>query len=628
MARRIQKKSAGIVFGLSVKDLKHEWILNLCLVLAIAAVLSPLMLLFGLKYGIITQLSHILMEDPVYREIKPLATRSYDRQWFEQTAKRPDVAFVIPATRQIAATVTAQVKDQDKQDSLNILPTMAGDPLLLENNAAIPGQGECVLTQPAAESLSAKPGDIIIARAGRIEGGKYAYGSLDLAVSAVLSIRASELKSIYVQLPVLEAVESYKDGEAVPEYGWPGSTPKAYPLYDGLILVLPQKLSKVEEYSLCNRTGFTKIETLTADQLQATAGFQVAPNLALYRLYTMHKPAGDESVRAVTNKLRGKNAQIFPWTAPIGAQLVDASGQKLADLNLQGLSADSEKIRATALSPVPGWDTASLSAADIRHVILPEGVAVDRAEISIRVIKDEKALTFPVTVANQRMPAGDTALIPSQLAGILNLYKLRNIKYDEKQNAFVLFRRGYAGFRLYVNSIFDVDALRRYFDTIGLPVHTEIMEIKRLIELDRGMTLIFWLLAFVGITGAIASLIASLYASVERKKREMSVLRLIGLSGLTLFRFPIYQGVLIGTAGFGISMILFGVFSKLINNWFRPYVEKLLGFPMDSGVSFCYLPISYIGAALLTTMVVSALAAMVAAMRVTQIDPAEALRDE
>jgi len=625
MTKNASKKAVGIVLKLSLKDLKHEWILTVCIVLAIAAVLSPLMLLFGLKYGIITQLSSILMNDPIYREIKPLATRSYNREWFDETEKRPDVAFVVPATRQISASVKAQVKGQPKKESLNILPTESGDPLLLENGAMIPGKGECILTH---ESLNAKTGDIIIARAGRITGGQYEYGALELKVSSILSIRASELKSLYVHLPVLEAVERYKDGEAVPEYGWPGSVPKAYPLYDGLIIALPQKLSKVVEYGLCNRTGFSKIEMLNDRQLLAKAGFQVAPEIALYRLYTLHKPAGEESVKAVSNKLRGKQAKIFPWVASIQAQLIDAAGQKLADLKLHGLSADAQEAQTASLAPAPEWSDISVSADAIRHIMLPEGVAVDGSDVFIKVIKNKESLTFPVKIASKRIPSGNMAFIPSQLAGILNLYKSRNIKYDEQENEFVLFRRGYAGFRLYANSIFDVDGLRRYFDGIGLPVHTEIMEIKRLIELDRGMTLIFWLLGFVGITGSIASLVASLYASVERKKREMSVLRLIGLSGLTLFRFPVYQGVLIGSGGFIVSMMLFGIFSKLINNWFRPYVEKLLGFPMDAGVSFCYLPFFHIFAALLTTMIIAALAAMVAAMRVTQIDPAEALRDE
>jgi len=66
-----------IVPGLAVADLKHEWILSLCLIIAIAAVIAPLLLMMGLKYGTIETLRERLVEDPAYREIRPLQTQEY-----------------------------------------------------------------------------------------------------------------------------------------------------------------------------------------------------------------------------------------------------------------------------------------------------------------------------------------------------------------------------------------------------------------------------------------------------------------------------------------------------------------------------------------------------------------------
>ena len=624
----IPNSSKGVVLKLSLKDLKHEWILTSCLVMAIAAVLAPLLLLFGLKYGIITWGREYLTQDPLYREIRPMTSKSFNKEWFEQMEKRDDVAFVMPMTRQIAATVKAHVKGKKKKEELNIIPTRAQDPLVLENGAAIPSKKECVLTRIAAEDLQAKVGDTIVARAGRIIGGKYEYGALELKVSGILSVRASELNSMYVRLPILEAVERYKDGQAAPEFGWSGTTPKAYPLYDGLIISLPKKLGKVGEFSLCNRTGFTKIESLNNEQLLAKAGFQVAPEMAVYRLYTLRKPAGEESVTSVKNKLRGKNAHLFPWVAPIKAQLLNSSGEEAAALSLASLSADSAQALATGLSPIPPWGKLQRPTSEILKIMLPADMSIQGENFLLKVDREDGTLSFPVTIMSERAASGNIAFIPAELAGILKLYKSRNIKFDDNLKEFVLFRRGYAGFRMYAKNIFDVDGLRRFFAEKSLPVHTEIKEIKKVIELDRGMTLIFWLLAFVGITGSIASLIASLYASVERKKREMSVLRLIGLSGPKLFRFPIYQGIFIGSGGFILSTVLFGIFSSLINSQFRPYVDKLLGFPMEAGVSFCRIPFFHMLTALTGTVIIAAVAAMVAAMRVTQYDPAEALRDE
>jgi putative ABC transport system permease protein len=75
--------------------------------MAVAAVLSPLLLTFGLKYGTIDTLRMRLIQDPRNREIRPMASQAFSHEWFAQMQQRPDVAFIVPMTRQIAATVSA-----------------------------------------------------------------------------------------------------------------------------------------------------------------------------------------------------------------------------------------------------------------------------------------------------------------------------------------------------------------------------------------------------------------------------------------------------------------------------------------------------------------------------------------
>src|SRR5215831_1154324 len=96
----------GIVLRLSSADLQHEWILTACLIMAVAAVLSPLLLLFGLKYGTIETLRFRLVQDPRNREIRPLVSRSFTKAWIDDLRQRTDVAFITPMTRQISATIT------------------------------------------------------------------------------------------------------------------------------------------------------------------------------------------------------------------------------------------------------------------------------------------------------------------------------------------------------------------------------------------------------------------------------------------------------------------------------------------------------------------------------------------
>ena len=52
------RKRNRFVLELALADLRHEWVLTLCMVLALAAVIAPLMLLMGLKYGTIATQAH------------------------------------------------------------------------------------------------------------------------------------------------------------------------------------------------------------------------------------------------------------------------------------------------------------------------------------------------------------------------------------------------------------------------------------------------------------------------------------------------------------------------------------------------------------------------------------------
>jgi len=607
--------------------------------MAITAVLSPLLILFGLKYGLIKIYTTSLIQDPKNRELRPLSSRSYSKNWFEKMKQRQDVAFIIPNTRQLSATVIARVKDKEEKEELELIPTSDNDPLILENGASIPGQDECVLTQFAAEALQAEAGDTIVATASRIKENKFEYGSMELKVTGILSLRASTRKLMYVRLDILEAVESYKDGRAVPELGWPGSIPKAYPQYNGLVVVVPEKLDEIKKRSLAVNTGFTRIEEWDNKKLFSKAGFQISSEMTIYFLSTAKKPVGEQSIKNIWKKLRGQNAYLFPYVSPIEAQLFNASEEELASLNLYALSVDHEKIEEIGITPVPEWGEIQKSTDELLKVMLSPGSLANelhpptplKGGILMRVPNGDEFLTFPVSVVSEQSPVDNVAFIPAKLAGILKLSQNRNLHYDEHVEEFVLFRRGYASFRMYARTIYDVDGLRRFFEDLSLPVHTAAEKIRKVIQLTTYLDLVFWLITAVGVSGTVATLIASLYASVERKKRELGVLRLIGLSGAALFRFPIYQGVLIGTGGILVAMILFKVFSIVINTLFRPHVERLLGFSLsllEIEQNLCQIPFLYIVGAILGTIIIAACAATVAALRVTRIEPAEALRDE
>ncbi len=156
-----------LIASLAWQDYRNDAWLSACSVLALVAVIAPLLVLFGLKFGLVSSLTERLQTDPPPVKLFRWAVVDSGSALIEQLAQRPDVAFAIPRTRQIAAT--AQVGAL----TLEMLPTAPGDPLL--GALVLPhGLNQIVLSHTAAEKLAARPGDLLETRfarqvAGRVE---------------------------------------------------------------------------------------------------------------------------------------------------------------------------------------------------------------------------------------------------------------------------------------------------------------------------------------------------------------------------------------------------------------------------------------------------------------------------
>jgi putative ABC transport system permease protein len=224
-----------LIAGLAWQDFRNDARLSACSVLALVAVIAPLLVLFGLKFGLVGSLTERLQNDPGVREIVPLGGGRFQADFIGELAQRPDVAFAIPRTRQIAATAELLLPAQGRGATVEMLPTGAGDPLL---QAVMPPADErqVVLSYTAAEKLGARAGDELQASFSRQQAGEVQWRQTRLQVTAVLPLAAFERDALFAPLALLEAVEDYRDGRAVPAFGWPGSieegqAPRVYPAF-------------------------------------------------------------------------------------------------------------------------------------------------------------------------------------------------------------------------------------------------------------------------------------------------------------------------------------------------------------------------------------------------------------
>ena len=93
---------------LALADLWHERVLFLCSALGCAAVLAPLIVLFGLRQGVVAGLRAELLEDPRAREIVSIVNRTLEPALFARLAADPRVAFLVPRTRALSATIVLE----------------------------------------------------------------------------------------------------------------------------------------------------------------------------------------------------------------------------------------------------------------------------------------------------------------------------------------------------------------------------------------------------------------------------------------------------------------------------------------------------------------------------------------
>ncbi|WP_342655723.1 FtsX-like permease family protein [Pseudomonas sp. F3-2] len=396
----------AVLTSLAWQDYRADARLSACTVLALVAVITPLMVLFGLKFGLIGSLTDRLERDPAVREVIPMGGGRFSAAFVETLGRRPDVGFVVGRSRQIAATADLSLAPKASVVNVEMIPTAAGDPLL--GDILPPAEpNRILLSQTAAEKLGAKAGDWLDARFTRQKSGVAQAQHVRLQVASVLPLDAFGRDGMFAPVALLEAVEDYRDGQAVEAFGWTGD--------------------------------------------------------------------------------------------------VSASSRQ----------------------------------------------------------------------------------------------------------------RVYPAFRLYARNLDDVEPLRLYFAQNSVLVSTQTQTISQVKSLSRNLTIVFWVIAALAMLGAVAAVFAGALAAVERKRRELSVLRLLGLSTGALLLFVVLQALYSGALAALISIILYGLAERGLNDLFMP----------ASGEYASHLLMRHYSATVLAVLGASALAAGLGGLRVARIEAAEGIRD-
>lgn len=398
----------ALSLALAWRDFLHEWRISACHILALAAVLAPLLILFGLKSGIIVTMRERLLADPRNLEVVIVGSHQLEPAWFRTMATRPEVGFLLPRTRSLAATLDVLAPSGRSLAGVEMVPTTSGDPLLDRAMPLPAGAGEVLLSHTAARQLGVAVGDTLTAVVARRKNEERQVARLPLRVVGIVPEAAFSRDALFVTLDLLVATEEFRDGLAS--------------------------------------------------------------------------------------------------TLPVG------SGAAAADRE-----------------------------------------------------------------------------------------------------------RAYASARLFARGLDDVGPLADRLREAGIEVRTRAADIEMVKAIDRVLTLIVSVIAAIGITGYLLSLAASLWANVDRKRRELATMRLIGFPTASVVSFPATQALLVAAAGTALAFAAYGGVSAIFN---RALAANLM---RDEFV--CRLMPADMAVAALGTLCLALVASAIGGFRASRIDPTESLRE-
>lgn len=630
---RPRGKLLGLTTRLAYRDLRDEMLLSLCLVSAIAAVLAPIMVLAGLKYGFMEILRSKLIQDPSFRLLTPISAQNRGEAFFKSLSSRPDVAFVQPTVLQSGTQARIEVEATKKGEQFDMEPTSAGDPLILDNGGAIPAADEVTLSNPGAKALGVSAGDTVVVVVFRSLAGRREVQRVPLKVRSILDPTIGDTQQrAYVSVGLVLDIERYRAGITVPGRGWIGVARPPDQAFDGAYLLLENGLTEVEALSLATSLGFADAKNVTSAEFKTATGLEGEGAEQILLLSNVAKPVPGSQIASIHTRLGDRKFRMLPVAGNLEV-IVEGT-----DIPVRAHAADPSAFKVGVekgdTSRFPTW-RADASYIQVERILLPKKIAEAKsiepgARVNLMVKArnaDDATQSLKIMVYVDGIVDGDAVFMPPALVGMLLRSRSVMIDYDPKLSTLLRSDIGFLSYRAYSRTIDDITTIEDMLKERGDPPRTKSDAVKQLRRLDTALTSMTLIVALVALLGGSAVLIASFYAAVERKKGELSLLRLLGFSRGDIFSMPILQSVMLATAGFALALVLFFAFSEFINS----YISKDLtqdGVDLAQGGKMCRLGYSHIAMFAVATFAIAILSSLIAANRTLQIDPAEALRQE
>jgi len=207
-----------LLLGLASRDIWHDRKVSLCIIASLVATIAPLLLLFGLRHGVVSQLNAELLSDPRNLEVRMVGNHDLPAHWFETLRQLPSVRFVAPLTRSLNAQADLRRDSHRFITNVELIPSAPADPLLAGQRA--PEMGQIVLSASAAQRLQVQIGDQVDVVVVRVRETQRQHGQYVAHVSGILPASVFARPAALLPLETLVAIEDFRDGFTAPILGF------------------------------------------------------------------------------------------------------------------------------------------------------------------------------------------------------------------------------------------------------------------------------------------------------------------------------------------------------------------------------------------------------------------------
>ncbi|OCG78109.1 ABC transporter permease [Gilliamella sp. Occ4-3] len=200
-----------LITRLSIADLWYDKKVSFCIIASVISVITPLLLLFSLKYGVVSQLREQLLNDPQNLEVKIVGNLQLKDEVFEWIKKQPETAFVIPLTRSLNTQADLMKDASHFVNNAEIIPTAKDDPIT-KNLPLLNNKKQILLSSLSAEKMQVTVGSRVKMIITRQLDGKLEKGMTELDVVGIIPENRYSRAAVFVTLELLIDMENYYDG--------------------------------------------------------------------------------------------------------------------------------------------------------------------------------------------------------------------------------------------------------------------------------------------------------------------------------------------------------------------------------------------------------------------------------